>query len=44
MLAFGVAAMAIGVGIVFILLGVAVFSLAGREAVVRNEPQMVPTA
>jgi len=28
--AFGVAAMAIGIGIVFVLLGVAVFNLAGR--------------
>lgn len=42
--AFGVAAMAIGVGIVFILLGVAVFSLAGRSVPAPAEPAVVPTA
>ena len=35
--AFGVAAMAIGVGIVFILLGIAVLSLAGGHAVAKTE-------
>lgn len=35
--AFGVAAMAIGIGIVFILLGIAVLSLAGGHAVAKTE-------
>ena len=35
--AFGVAAMAIGIGIVFILLGIAVLSLAGGQAVAKTE-------
>ncbi len=43
-LAFGVAALAVGIGIVFILVGVAILSLSGRPVVAAAEPTLVPTA
>jgi hypothetical protein len=43
-LAFGVAALAVGIGIVFILVGVAILSLSGRPVVAQVEPTLVPTA